>query len=117
MSKSKNTFEKILTNLKSAIVLISLFAGLLITIFSGFAGSDCKLAEPGGVTDGNKGLPIPYYYCGVWGENTLLNNDDCDRRSSCFEEKTYLSLIFLFDVAFWSLVIFGSVSLIKKYKK
>jgi hypothetical protein len=50
-------------------VTIALLGGVLLSILGGQVGIPCGMAEPGGVNEGWKGLPLPYHSCGVWGES------------------------------------------------
>lgn len=59
MNKSNNKFK-----LLAPSVLIAL---ILLAIGSLFK-KECSLVEPGGINEGWAGAPIPYYWCGVWGE-------------------------------------------------
>lgn len=50
------------------LALLSLAGGTVLMAITSLFGAECKLAPPGGMSPGWKGLPIPYSECGVWGE-------------------------------------------------
>ncbi len=115
---------------RSRIILYSIIIGIALTLVTSFIGPRCGLAEPGGVKNGWRGLPIPFYQCGVWGD-TYSQADQCvqGKLLICPEKDGYQCkvdkscsvymvgipvLIILIDITFWT----GLTYLImKKYEK
>lgn len=115
---------------KNRIILYSIIIGIALTLVTGLIGPRCGLAEPGGVNNGWRGLPIPYYQCGTWGD-TYYNANQCiqgkiqicegKNKGLCTVSQTCIFdtvalpvLIILIDIAFWT----GIACLImKKYRK
>jgi hypothetical protein len=50
-------------------VLVSVGVAIVLTGVSNFIGVSCHLVEPGGVSSGWHGLPIPFRECGAWGDS------------------------------------------------
>ena len=51
-------------------MFISLFIGFDLTWLSSLIGFGCKPVPPGGIGEGWYGLPVPFNYCGAWGDST-----------------------------------------------
>lgn len=51
-------------------VFISLLLAADLTWMSTIIEVGCKMVPPGGISEGWSGLPVPFVYCGVWGETT-----------------------------------------------
>lgn len=115
-------------------LFLSFIIGLLFTALSGLVGPRCKLVEPGGVADGWRGLPLPYYQCGTWGDTLYTANqciqgkisvcdgkDDnaCKVSKVCIVEKVGTPLvIILIDISFWALMAYFVIKkLEKRYKR
>ena len=85
---------------------ISILLGSILAGLSAFAGKSCVLAEPGGMTNGWRGLPIPYWWCGVWGDSchaiSQCVQGMSEPLSSCLLDSLINLLIFIVDLAFWS---------------
>ncbi len=82
---------------KSYQYLISMIGGVVLTVISSFVGKGCHMVPPGGMNEGWKGLPLPFYSCGVWGEDSNL-------------------LINFVNFLFWSLVVFAVLLIVLKVK-
>jgi hypothetical protein len=63
---------KIPQNISLAAIVFSIGLAVPFTIVSKFIGVKCGMAEPGGVNEGWGGFPVPYYWCGVWGEDYFV---------------------------------------------
>lgn len=50
-------------------VLVSVGMAIVLTAVTNFIGISCHFVEPGGVSSGWHGLPIPFRECGVWGDS------------------------------------------------
>jgi hypothetical protein len=86
----------------------SITLGIFLTAITWFIGIKCGAGETGGVNEGWRGLPIPYYQCGVWGD-TISKITRCVQgmiipQSSCIWESFLSFLILLIDIAFWSFI-------------
>lgn len=51
-------------------IFICSFLAFDLTWMSTIVGVSCKMVPPGGISEGWSGLPVPFVYCGVWGETT-----------------------------------------------
>ncbi len=64
---------KISQNISRVSIILSIGLAFSLTIVSKFIGVKCGgMAEPGGVNEGWGGFPVPYYWCGVWGEDYVV---------------------------------------------
>ena len=116
---------------KKATILISIIIGIAITALSGLIGQGCGLAEPGGVQNGWRGLPIPFYECGSWGDtiydikqctsgNVLIckdkNDEQCVVDKKCWVGFGIITTVVLIDAAFWSILIYFAIKKLKRMK-
>ena len=79
-------------------LIFSIVLAIPFTIVSKFIGTKCGMTEPGGVNEGWGGFPIPYYWCGVWGED-------------------YYIPFVIINFIVWVLIFLGIVFLFRKLKK
>ncbi len=89
---------KIPKNISIANIIFSIILAIPFTIVSKFIGIKCGMAEPGGVNEGWGGFPIPYSWCGVWGEDY------------------YIPFVITNFIA-WVLIFLGIIFLFKKLRK
>lgn len=78
------------------IISITVLASLT-TFLSKSVGTECTLAEPGGVSNGWQGFPVPFSFCGAWGESMNVP-------------------LLLLNLLVWWLLILGVFELIRKFK-
>lgn len=105
--------------------MISFLVGIFFTVLSGFIGPRCKLVEPGGVSPGWRGLPIPYYECGVWGD-TNRDIEQCvsgdirimptmETSKKCwFDVVVIKTIVVLLDVVIWTGLVYIIIGKTKK---
>lgn len=82
----------------------SIFIGIIITAVTSLIGRACGISDTGGVPEGWKGLPLPYYQCGVWGDT--------------FDKSVVwpISAIFI-NLIFWCLVAYIILTVVYKKRK
>ncbi len=116
---------------KKKLILMSIIIGIALTALSGFIGQGCGLAEPGGIQSGWRGLPIPFYECGTWGDtmhemkqcvsgNILVCKDKNDKQcvvdKKCWAGFGAITTVLLLDAAFWSFLSYFIVRKLKRMK-
>ncbi|MBU0661010.1 hypothetical protein KKG22_02400 [Patescibacteria group bacterium] len=77
-------------------IISSMLFGFVFTILSKGIGTKCTISDTGGIIEGWGGFPIPFYWCGVWGE-----------------EMSYI--LFGLNVLLLSLIIYMLIQFLKKY--
>ena len=94
-----------MTRSKRIDFLYSFTLGSLLTVLTVLIGMksgvlDIGLIHSGGIEPGWRGLPIPFYYFGVWGDS-MTDLSQCVRFQNC--GNTALSVLFMFfDLVIWS---------------
>lgn len=78
-------------------VILSMVLAVPFTMMSKFIGVQCRMVEPGGINEGWGGFPIPYYSCGVWGQE-------------------YSIALIIANFVAWVAIFLGIIYLAKKFK-